>query len=137
MAQTDSHDEGDSQEITSPPSPTPKPEAKPISTRYYSTKELATRLNVSRVWICRLLTEGRIKGIKPTGGDWRIPEEEVQRMVTEGLPATPKQAPPRPQMKIKVPKEKADRLIPPEETPPAREERKISWLWPFESMFKD
>ena len=64
---------------------------------FYTIKEIAEKLRYSYAWITYLVQDGRIKGIKPVGGRWRIPRSEYQRLVTEGIPPLPreKETPPR------------------------------------------
>lgn len=48
-----------------------------------STAELAAALNVTRESITRALRAKKIKGIR-VGIDWRIPQEEYERVIREG-----------------------------------------------------
>lgn len=102
--------------------------------RYISAKELSSKLSVSRAYICKLLKEGRIKGVKPFGGEWRIPQDEANRVMQQGLPPAPRKPPPRRKVAIKVSKEEADRIMPEakrKEEPPQQPEpqEKKGWGW--------
>jgi excisionase family DNA binding protein len=44
--------------------------------------EIATILRVSKVFVRRLLREGKIKGRK-VGRDWRVEETELQRYIRD------------------------------------------------------
>lgn len=53
---------------------------------FVTVKELADALKYSPAWISEMLHKGRIHGIKPTGGSWRIPASEAERIKKEGIP---------------------------------------------------
>ena len=85
------------------------------SGRYYSTKKLADTLGYSHAWISALLQQGRIKGIKPLGGQWRIPESEYKRLTTEGVPPLPREPLKRQVTEIPVSPELQDKVAPDKE----------------------
>ena len=103
--------------------------------RYISAKELSSKLSVTRAYVCKLLKEGRIKGVKPFGGEWRIPQDEAKRVLQQGLPAVPRKPPPRPKVTIRVPREEAQKIMPEvkgEESPSppepeVKKETKLGW----------
>ena len=100
------------------------------TSRMYTVKEVASYLRFSTTYVRDLIREGRIKGVKPTGGQIRIPGAEVVRVVggvqREG-------SVPQPQENddvdtIDVPLENADRIFPPSATPePKAEELKVGF----------
>ena len=61
--------------------------------KYFTIKQVAERFSYSVAWITYLVQEGRIKGIKPLGGRWRIAASEVERLEKEGIPPLPRQKP--------------------------------------------
>ena len=58
--------------------------------RYYSPEEVAEKYNVSGVVVRKWLREGKLKGIKLGGKIWRIPEEELEQFVRNGIAAEKK-----------------------------------------------
>lgn len=58
---------------------------------YYTVGEVANRLRYSYTYILLLLQEGRIKGIKPIGGRWRIPKSEYNKVIKGGIPPLPRE----------------------------------------------
>ena len=52
--------------------------------RWLTTRELAEELGLSPTTVRRLLEEGRIKGVR-LGHWWRIPREELDRVLRDGL----------------------------------------------------
>ena len=52
--------------------------------RWLTTRELAEELGLSPTTVRRLLEEGRIKGVR-LGHWWRIPREELDRILRDGL----------------------------------------------------
>ena len=104
--------------------------------RFFSIKQIAVEFNYSTEWITRLVKRGRIKGIKPTGGSWRIPASEVDRIRKEGIPPLPRKTPPSTPAEIEVPPEHRDRVEskPKEKKEEPREEDKGHW--PFNIFFK-
>jgi len=70
-----------------------KPQMEEATTdgQYYSCRQLSTMLGFSLVYVSRLVKSGRIKAIKPTGSQWRIPKSEYQRIAKEGLPPMPRE----------------------------------------------
>ena len=58
---------------------------------FITVKELAEKLRFSYPWVIWHLQEGRIKGIKPLGGRWRIPRSEYDRVMKEGTPPMTKE----------------------------------------------
>ena len=99
--------------------------------RWYSPKQIADKLGYTTAWICALLEQKRIKGHKPLGGRWRVPPEEYEKLLKEGIPPLPREVPRPPPRRILVPKETADKIAPP--TPPIPpsptkpEGRKFPW----------
>ena len=52
--------------------------------RWLTTGELAEELGLSATTVRRLLEEGQVKGVR-LGHWWRIPREELDRILREGL----------------------------------------------------
>lgn len=52
--------------------------------RHYTVIELADLLNVSKEYIYRLVWKEQIRAVK-IGKMWRIPEDEVERILRTGL----------------------------------------------------
>ncbi len=85
--------------------------------RYYTAKELSSKINYSIQWIAWMCRNGRIQAVKPFGAQWRIPRSEGDRIISQGLPAIPRPQPPKPQddddvVRIRVSKEKAEKVRP-------------------------
>jgi len=57
----------------------PKPD-KPLN-QLYTVAEVAEYFACSTKTICRWLQNGKLKGIKPGGRDWRIPQSELDRFI--------------------------------------------------------
>lgn len=103
---------------------------------FFSIKQIAEEFNYSIKWINELVKTGRIKGIKPTGRTWRIPESEVDRIRKEGIPPQPR-ASAQPPEEIVVQPEHHDRVVaqPKEKKEePGKEENEGHW--PFNIFFK-
>ena len=126
-----------------PPEPAPvaqqpvdveKGEASPeqideISTgHYYTIKQLASDLGYSESWIYNLVTDGRIKAVKPLGGRWRIPPSEVRRITTEGIPPMPRAKPEVDASEIVVEGKHVDRVQPREKPEEKKGKRTINLL---------
>lgn len=91
------------------------------SGEFLTTKQVATKLQYSYQWVQSQLQTGRIKGIKPMGGKWRIPKSEVDRIIKEGLPPLPRQPKETPPLtEIHVNKSIEDKV---KEAPRKKEER--------------
>jgi len=68
-------------------------QAAEISKRqFYTIRQLAEELCYSIPWITVLVQRQRIKAIKPSGGSWRIPISEVERIKREGVPPLPRRS---------------------------------------------
>lgn len=59
--------------------------------KYHTISQIAGELSYSTAWILDLVKKGRIKGIKPLGSGWRIPDSEYQRVIKEGIPPMPRE----------------------------------------------
>lgn len=81
--------------------------------KYYTIKELAAELRYSQTWIYNLVVSGRIKAVKPTGGTWRIPPSEVERVKTEGIPPMPREKPAVEATEIVIAPEHVEKVSPP------------------------
>lgn len=89
--------------------------------KYYTIKELANELRYSTTWIYSLVTSGRIKAVKPTGGTWRIPPSEVERIKTEGMPPMPREKPAVEASEIVIDDKHIERVAPvPKEEKPGK-----------------
>ena len=58
--------------------------------RLLTPAEVAEYLRISRRTVVRWVREGRLRAIR-VGRQWRIPAEEVQRVVQKGLHVQPKE----------------------------------------------
>jgi len=105
--------------------------------RFFSIKQVAEEIGYCTEWITRLVKKGRIKGVKPTGFQWRIPASEVDRIKREGIPPPPRNAPPPPPKEITVDAEHLERVEakPKEKKEEQGEESK--GRWPFNIFFKE
>jgi len=115
---------------------TPK-EAKEIARgKFVTVKEFAGIFDYSTAWITILLQEGKIHGVRPLGGNWRIPKGEIDRLTKEGL-RKPVAASEVDATEIKVTDEHIKRVItqPPEKKEESEggvgEQRKIGWPLTF------
>ena len=93
--------------------------------KWYSVKQIADKLGYSSAWIAALLEQKRIKGVKPLGGRWRIPPEEFERLLKEGIPPLPREAPKPPVREVIVPKAAQDKVSPP--SPAPKQGKKFPW----------
>lgn len=57
----------------------------------HAPSALAKAAGISEKTVGRLLRSGRIKGVK-IGGNWRISDTEVRRVLTEGVEPAPEAA---------------------------------------------
>ena len=95
---------------------------------FVTISEIANKLNYSRQWITVLVQQGYIQGIKPLGGQWRIPRSELDHLLKEGIPPTPRtQAEKPPVTEIPVPEKIIGKVI-------EKEEKKAPSpsLWPLD-----
>ena len=88
---------------------------------YVTIAQIANELSYTRAWILSLVQQGRIKGIKPLGGQWRIPKSEHDRIIKEGIPPMPREPAEKPPVnqikvldakvidKVKEPEKKAEK----------------------------
>ena len=139
-------------EPTPTPEPTPKPEEAPGEVQiekgkvaskqlkeieqgeYYTIPQVAHKLRYSSAWIWDMIQTGRIKAIKPLGGQWRVPRSEYDRLAKEGLPPLPRKPREEPPVtKITVPAEKVVKVKEPEvkTTPPAKPGLDLDWFGLF------
>ena len=51
---------------------------------WVTVKQMANKLSYSTAYVSALCKRGQIKGVKPLGGQWRIPRSEYDRVVKEG-----------------------------------------------------
>lgn len=101
---------------------------------FYRIKEVASDLGYSVAWITCLVQKGRIKGMKPLGGSWRIPSSEVARLKKEGIPPLPRTPPPLSGIgEIVVGEEHRDKVMPKKEE--ERKEKKKAG-WPLDVFLK-
>lgn len=64
--------------------------------QYHSVAQIARELQYGHSWILELVRTGRIKAIKPLGGQWRVPNSEYERIKKEGIPPLPRLEPEKP-----------------------------------------
>lgn len=106
---------------------------------YFTTTQLAKKLNYGTAWISELCKRGAIKAHKPLGSFWRIPPEEYNRIVREGLPAPTKSFEQKSKVsnvhEIEIDPEKYERITtaPPEVkiTPEEQQKGKRHKYWPL------
>jgi len=105
---------------------------------FYLVKEVADEFNFTRAWVTQLCTSGRIKAIKPSGGQWRIPASEVERIRKEGIQTLPRKKKEPEVTRIKVPGDKIDKVAPHREEEKAKEEEDNPyWPLPFKLKSKE
>lgn len=80
------------------PKPEPEKAKEVISNRYWTPKEVGERFGYSPAWITEWCRKKMIWATRPSGGRWRIPNSEVERIAREGTPVTP-----RPERKLPEP----------------------------------
>jgi len=100
--------------------------------QYYTVSQVAHLLRYSSHWIMINLQRGRIHGVKPTGGCWRIPASVVNRMKNEGIPPLPRKVLAVESKEIVVEGKHAERVKSKEEVKREEEERErspFSWLF--------
>lgn len=93
---------------------------------YVTVKEVANALGYTPAWITSLCQTGRIAGVKPTGGQWRIPRSEMERLQREGIPPARRVTPQAPAKRIQVDRETADRIAAKPDTHAERADRDSS-----------
>lgn len=94
---------------------------------FFTIRQVAQKLRYSVAYITDLVQKGRIQAIKPVGGQWRIPTSEYNRLITEGIPPLPREAPKPPVTEIEVDEEKV--------VPPPKEEADETKKWKFPINF--
>ena len=104
--------------------------------RWITPKQMADALGYTRAWVSELCSQGRIKAIKPTGGQWRIPMSELERIKREGTPPVRRRHYAPPSTRISVEPERASRIAPEpqqrESDQPKRRPRVSLWPLPIE-----
>ena len=85
--------------------------------QYYSVAQIARELSYGHSWILELVRTGRVKAIKPLGGQWRVPSSEYERIKREGIPPLPRAEVEKPAVtEIEVPEQTVkDKVKEPEE----------------------
>ena len=118
---------------TAPATPAPEPIQAAISTvtpqqqaeidegQWFSSRQIANKLGFSLVWVSILLKQGRIKGVKILGGQWRIPKSEYDRLTKEGLPPVPRKKPAEVR-EIEVAQDKLAKVAPPKKEKQGKDE---------------
>lgn len=82
---------------------------------YVTISQIANKLGFTHAWIQELVAKGRIKGIKPLRGHWRVPKSEYEKLIKEGVPPLPRQEATKPQVtEILVDKKVEDKIKEPE-----------------------
>lgn len=96
---------------------------------YVTIAQIANELSYTRAWILNLIHQGRIKAIKPLGGNWRVPRSEYERIIKEGIPPMPREPVEKPPVtKIVVDEKKViDKVVEPE-----KKGEKPSSIFPFD-----
>ena len=102
--------------------------------KFYTIPQLAQIFHFSRGWITKLVQEGRIKGVKILGSQWRIPQSEYEKIIKEGikaLPREPRETPPV--TTVKVDEKLSKRIMPPRKE--AEEKSKPLFPLDFSGLF--
>ena len=99
---------------------------------YVTVKYIATKLAYSTQWVLWMMKQGRIKGIKPLGGRWRIPRSEFDRILKEGSKPMPREPAKPPVTEIEVEEEVASRIV---EEPKKKDGKKIPFPLDFSGIF--
>ena len=99
--------------------------------KWHTIKEIAVKFGFTTAWISYLCQKGRIKAVKPTGGGWRIPSDEFEKIMKEGIPPLPRIPPAPVAREIKVPPEKLEKIMGKKEE--KKEEGNVPFPW---SIFK-
>ena len=73
---------------------------------FLTVSEVADKFRYSYQWVLWMLQEGRIKGIKPLGGRWRIPRSEFDRILKGGIAPMPREPEKKPVTEITVEEQK-------------------------------
>jgi len=101
---------------------------------FLTAKEVASKLRLTRAWIIKCLQTGRIHGIKPTGGQWRIPASEARRL-QNGISPLPRKSAVLHPTEILVEGKHRTRVMPqPKASPP---QAKPGLKWPLNIIFKE
>ena len=69
---------------------------------FLTVSEVADKFRYSYQWVLWMLQEGRIKGIKPLGGRWRIPRSEFDRILKGGIAPMPREPEKKPVTEIAI-----------------------------------
>lgn len=104
---------------------------------FWSPKELAAKMACTQSYIYLMIKQGKIKVVKQ-GRLVKISPDEVQRVLTDGLPLPPKPEPKIEADEIVVTDERILKKMKPPAEPteePKPEEGKPGW--PFSMLFKD
>ena len=96
----------------------------PTEGQYWKPIDLATHFNFSKIYVQILCKTGRIPAIKD-GTRWRIPAEEVEKMIKRGSILSPKPSN-ADRIEIEVPPDKVGLVFPSNQGEPPGE--KSSWL---------
>lgn len=109
--------------------------------QWMTPKQMADALGYTRAWVSELCATGRIKAIKPTGGQWRIPHSELERIRSEGTPPVRRRHYAPKSTRISVEPERARRIAPEpkqrESDQPKRRLRVSLWPLPIEIDMED
>ena len=101
---------------------------------YVSAKQVAQHFGYTRAYVTALLALEKIRGVKPIGGQWRIPISEYERMKREGMPPLPREPKKPPVTEIMVDPERTG-IETPERKAEASPEGKERFN-PFGFLFK-
>ena len=98
---------------------------------WYTVKDVATLFNFSQQYVSWLCKAKRIKSVKVTGGQWRIPPSEFEGMKREGKPPAKKPPPSLESQAINIPNDKRDKVFPPKKKKEEGEKGKAGRYWPL------
>lgn len=124
------------EEPTEPPTPSGKLPKLDRGESFWSPKELAAKMACTQSYIYLMIKQGKIKIVKQ-GRMVKISPEEVQRILTDGLPL-----PPKPEAKVEAEEIVVDderivkKLEPPPEPTEEPEPEKGKPGWPLSIFFR-
>lgn len=80
--------------------------------QYMTLAQIAHTLNYSRQRITILVQQGRIRAVKPVGGQWRVARSEFERLKNKGMPPMPRERKKPPATVIEVSEEQRVKVAP-------------------------
>lgn len=124
------------EEEPAPKPPSPKVAKADRGESFWSPKELASKMSCTQSYIYLMIKQGKIKVVRQ-GRLVKISPEEVQKILTEGLPLPPKPEPKIEAEEIVVNDERiTEKMKPPPEPIEEPEPAKNKPGWPLSIFFK-